>query len=123
MKARGRDVDDWKFEYTLNAAGWGIPSELNALEEPEPDKNDTSTRPSDEEVKDAVSVIGHDTLSKTWLRKKICGKMQCGSNRAGYFIDLGLALGYLRKDGDKFAACESLLNDMIDFEDDKEVPF
>ena len=124
VKARGRDVDDWKFEYMLNAAGWGIPSEINApenLPESEPAKKDT--RPSDEEVKEAVIVIGHDTLSKTSLRQKICGKMECGSARAGYFIDLGVALSYLRKDGDKYAASDTLLDDMIRFEQDNQDPF
>lgn len=28
LKARGRDVDDWMFEYVTNAGGWGMPVEL-----------------------------------------------------------------------------------------------
>lgn len=28
LKARGRDVDDWTFEYVPNAGGWGMPVEL-----------------------------------------------------------------------------------------------
>ena len=124
VKARGRDVDDWKFEYMLNAAGWGIPSEINAPENlPEPESAKKDNRPTDEEVKEAVMVIGHDTLSKTSLRQKICGKMGCGSARAGYFIELGIALGYLLKDGDKYAASENLLDDMIRFEQDSPDPF
>lgn len=29
VKARGRDVEDWLFEYIANAGGWGMPVELN----------------------------------------------------------------------------------------------
>lgn len=29
MKARGRDVSDWLFEYIQNAGGWGMPMELD----------------------------------------------------------------------------------------------
>lgn len=30
LKARGRDADDWKFEYQTNAGGWGMPVEIDA---------------------------------------------------------------------------------------------
>ena len=29
LKARGKDVDDWKFEYITSAGGWGMPVEIN----------------------------------------------------------------------------------------------
>ena len=29
VKARGRDVSDWLFEYVTNAGGWGQPVEIN----------------------------------------------------------------------------------------------
>ena len=117
VKARGRDVDDWMYHFLIDAAGWGIPVELDAPDQPQdpaPDPNDTSKRPSDDEVKRAVKVIGTDTLSMTKLRDRIMNEMKpCGAARAKYYIEIAVGLGYLRKDGDKYAASDTLLQPLI----------
>ena len=35
LKARGKDVDDWKFEYVTNQGGWGMPVELGSTLTPD----------------------------------------------------------------------------------------
>jgi hypothetical protein len=38
VKARGRDVEDWDFQYVTNTGGWGQPVELGTIEEESEDK-------------------------------------------------------------------------------------
>lgn len=129
VKARGRDVDDWMYYFMADAAGWGIPVEIiqsDQPEEPEPDPNSTDKRPSEEEVRKAVSVIGGETISMTLLRQRIMTELKpCGSARAKYFIELAVSLGYLLKDGNKYSASDKLFKNLLteDDNEEEEVPF
>ena len=126
VKARGRDVDDWMFYYLLGAAGWGIPVELDAPDEPQdpvPTTTKQEERPSDEEVKEAVKVIGNETISFTTLRERIKQGSHCNSEKARYYVDIAVSVGYLIKDGNKYAASDELLQDRIRYEKDNDVPF
>ena len=49
-KARGRDVDDWYFEYVTNAGGWGQPVEIESNGERLNDPNEARLKQEREEA-------------------------------------------------------------------------
>lgn len=117
VKARGRDVLDWMYHF-VDASGWGLPEELNNPDEaPMDDQTESSERPSDEAVKNAVMVIKSDSVSYTTLRKRIMRESKCGPLRARYIVDIAVSQGYLIKDGDRYAAGSSLLADRMQFDE------
>lgn len=49
VKARGRDVADWDFQYVTNVGGWGQPVELGeVIEDPQTSKQRAAIRKADE---------------------------------------------------------------------------
>ena len=108
VKARGKDVDKWWFKYT-DANGWGMPEEIDgpqtiaeAIESMEqPAKYQ---EPSEQEILNAVSVIGTETMSFSKLREKIKEHMKVGSTKAKEYMDLAATRGFLTVASNQYTA-------------------
>ena len=108
VKARGKDVDKWWFKYT-DANGWGMPEEIDgpqtiaeAIESMEqPAKYQ---EPSEQEILNAVSVIGTETMSLSKLREKIKEHMKVGSTKAKEYMDLAATRGFLTVASNQYTA-------------------
>ena len=108
VKARGKDVDKWWFKYT-DANGWGMPEEIDgpqtiaeAIESMEqPAKYQ---EPSEQEILNAVSVIGTETMSMSKLREKIKEHMKVGSTKAKEYMDLAATRGFLTVASNQYTA-------------------
>ena len=108
VKARGKDVDKWWFKYT-DANGWGMPEEIDgpqtiaeAIESMEqPAKYQ---EPSEQEILNAVSVIGTETMSLSKLREKIKEHMKVGSTKAKEYMDLAANRGFLTVASNQYTA-------------------
>ena len=108
VKARGKDVDKWWFKYT-DANGWGMPEEIDgpqtiaeAIESMEqPAKYQ---EPDEQEILNAVSVIGTETMSLSKLREKIKEHMKVGSTKAKEYMDLAATRGFLTVASNQYTA-------------------
>ena len=108
VKARGKDVDKWWFKYT-DANGWGMPEEIDgpqtiaeAIESMEqPAKYQ---EPSEQEILNAVSVIGTEMMSLSKLREKIKEHMKVGSTKAKEYMDLAATRGFLTVASNQYTA-------------------
>ena len=108
VKARGKDVDKWWFKYT-DANGWGMPEEIDgpqtiaeAIESMEqPAKYQ---EPDEQEILNAVSVIGTETMSFSKLREKIRKHMHVGSTKAKEYMDLAATRGFLTVASNQYTA-------------------
>ena len=108
VKARGKDVDKWWFKYT-DANGWGMPEEIDgpqtiaeAIESMEqPAKYQ---EPDEQEILNAVSVIGTETMSLSKLREKIKEHMKVGSTKAKEYMDLAANRGFLTVASNQYTA-------------------
>ena len=98
-KARSRDLDKWQFVIDDDAHHYGQPRLL--LQD---DNAAKTTEPTEQEVKDAVSVIGTDTLSMTALRERIKKQMSIGSGKAKEFIDRAVLLNILTLADNQYTA-------------------
>ena len=103
LKARGRDVEDWIFEYIHNAGGWGMPVELtdngNRIENPE----DRKLR---EFVNEAIERFGRlkwtsSGLTRTDIDSGLMSQGVTSNRRRSDLINIALEKGILYKSGDK----------------------
>lgn len=99
VKARGKDVDKWWFKYT-DANGWGMPEEIEgpqtvaeAIESMS--QSAKYQEPSEEEILNAVSVIGSETMSFTKLREAVREKAHIGATKAKEYIQIACTKGFL----------------------------
>ena len=91
LKARGKDIDRWHFQFMTNAGGWGIPVEIENTEvvsdEQEEQDDPEPHEQSQEELKHAISCIGIDqNVSFTALRERIKKALNIGSEKATAII-------------------------------------
>ena len=108
MKARSKDVDKWFYKFT-DANGWGQPEEIDgpisvedaidSMEKPKKYKD-----PDEQEVLNAVSVIGTETMSLSKLREKIKEQSHVGSTKAKEYIDIACTKGFLTSSDNKYTA-------------------
>ena len=112
IDARGKDLEDMNFEITDDAGNLGIPKIITAgdVTQQEDSKWD------DDDIRETVlTAIGTETLSKTSLRERIVKykkerDVKIGNTKATEYITRATNLGYILKDGDKFAAKGKLFN-------------
>ena len=96
-KARGKDVSRWFYKYDT-MGGWSVPTEF---EKPESLIDETGNikptyqEPSEEEILNAVSVIGTETMSFTKLREAVREKMHIGAPKAKEYIQIACTKGFL----------------------------
>ena len=108
MKARSKDVDKWFYKFT-DANGWGQPEEIDgpisvedaidSMEKPKKYKE-----PDEQEVLNAVSVIGTEAMSLSKLREKIKEQSHVGSTKAKEYIDIACTKGFLTSSDNKYTA-------------------
>ena len=95
VKARGRDVSDWLFEYVTNAGGWGQPVEIN----------DNGTREM-EFIKEADERFSKLTwtssgLSRTEVDSGLTKQGVTSNRRKADLINKAMDVGIIYKDGTK----------------------
>ena len=98
VKARGRDVADWLFQYVTNAGGWGQPVEIedNGVKVVN-DKEMAFIKEADERLKafNWTSVGATYTELERYLRKSVSGR------RAGDLINIAAEHGIIYKSDKK----------------------
>lgn len=103
VKARGRDVGDWLFEYVTAAGGWGQPIELE-------DNGARVQNPADVKRQQFVNEAYERFSKLTWVSSGLSrsdvdsGLMKQGvtsNRRRTTLIDIGLETKMLYKSGDK----------------------
>lgn len=107
-KARGKDVSRWYYKYDL-MDGWSVPTEF---EKPETLIDETGNindnpkyqEPDEQEILNAVSVIGTETMSLSKLREKIKEHMKVGSTKAKEYMDLAANRGFLTVASNQYTA-------------------
>lgn len=103
-KARSRDLDKWQFVVDDDEHHYGHPRILQAGEENDNTTTKKATEPTPEEVEQAVSVIGTQTLSYRALREQIKKASGVGSEKAKDFIIRALNLDYLTVADNQYTA-------------------
>ena len=100
VKARGRDVSDWLFEYVTNAGGWGQPVEIN----------DNGTKVVDNKemqfIKEADERFGKldwtsAGLSRTEVDSGLTKQGVTSNRRKADLINKAMDVGIIYKDGTK----------------------
>ena len=97
-KARGRDVDDWLFQYVTNAGGWGQPIELEDNGAKVVDSKEMAfMKEADERLKafNWTSAGATYTELERYLRKSVSGR------RAGDLINIAAEHGIIYKSDKK----------------------
>ena len=113
-KARARDLEEWPFRIEDDEHHYGHPVIIDAGEMVESKAEDSGW--DDDDIRETVlTSIGTDTLSKTSLRERIVKykkerDVKIGNTKATEYITRATNLGYILKDGDKFAAKGELFN-------------
>lgn len=99
-KARGRDVDDWYFEYVTNQGGWGEPKEI---EENGANVVDSKEMAFMKEADERFSklVWTSSGLSRTEVDSGLTKQGVTSNRRRGALIDTGIEHGIIYKTGDK----------------------
>lgn len=101
-KARSRDLDKWQFVIDDNEKHYGQP---RILTKPVSNTEDEYKQPSEDEVKDKISVIGTEqNVSMTKLRDMIKDRFSIGSGKAREFINLGVTMGFLTVNNNRYTA-------------------
>ena len=98
VKARGRDVSDWLFEYVTNAGGWGQPVEINDNGTKVVDNKEMQfIKEADERMKafSWTSAGATYTELERYLRKSVSGR------RAGDLINIAAENGIIYKSDKK----------------------
>ena len=101
LKARGRDVKDWMFEYVTGAGGWGVPIEIEdtgqRIEDPEAKKR--------KEAYDTLKTFNWTSAGATYsdIDRHIETTRGITSNRRRQaLIDIAREAGFLTRDGKKY---------------------
>ena len=97
-KARGRDVDDWLFQYVLNAGGWAEPKEIDDSGIKVADSKEIAfMKEADERLKAFkwVSAGATYTELERYLRRSVSGR------RAGDLINIAAEHGIIYKSDKK----------------------
>lgn len=101
LKARGRDVKDWMFEYATGAGGWGVPIEIEdtgqRIEDPEAKKR--------KEAYDTLKTFNWTSAGATYsdIDRHIETTRGITSNRRRQaLIDIAREAGFLTRDGKKY---------------------
>ena len=101
LKARGRDVKDWMFEYVTGAGGWGVPVEIEdngqRIADPEAEKR--------QEAFDTLKTFNWTSAGATYtdLDKHIQNTRGFTSNRRRQaLIDIAREAGFLTREGKKY---------------------
>jgi hypothetical protein len=99
-KARGRDVDDWYFEYVTNQGGWGEPKEI---EENGANVVDSKEMAFMKEADERFSKLAWTSsgLSRTEVDSGLTKQGVTSNRRRGALIDTGIEHGIIYKTGDK----------------------
>ena len=98
VKARGRDVDDWLFQYVTNAGGWGQPVEIEDNGTKVVDSKEMQfMKEADERLKafNWTSAGATYTELERYLRKSVSGR------RAGDLINIAAEHGIIYKSDKK----------------------
>ena len=98
VKARGRDVSDWLFEYVTNAGGWGQPVEINDNGTKVVDNKEMQfIKEADERLKafSWTSAGATYTELERYLRRSVSGR------RAGDLINIAAEHGIIYKSDKK----------------------
>ena len=101
LKARGRDVKDWMFEYVTGAGGWGVPVEIEdngqRIADPEAEKR--------QEAFDTLKTFNWTSAGATFtdLDRHIANTRGFTSNRRRQnLIDTAREAGFLTREGKKY---------------------
>ena len=101
VKARGRDVDDWIFEYVTNAGGWGVPVELNT--EPTETPEDAEQRKWKKECNDRLKNFAWSNKGVTYsdLDRHLASQGITSTRKKSNIINGAMELGILTATGIK----------------------
>lgn len=101
VKARGRDVDDWLFQYVTNAGGWGQPVEIedNGAKVVGISKEMQFIKEADERFKKLNWTSAG--LTRTDVDNGLTSQGVTSNRRKEYLINIGLEKGIIYKTGDK----------------------
>ena len=101
LKARGRDVKDWMFEYVTGAGGWGVPVEIEdtgqRINDPEAEKR--------KEAYDTLKTFNWTSAGATFtdIDRHIANTRGFTSNRKRQaLIDIAREAGFLTREGKKY---------------------
>ena len=100
VKARGRDVDDWLFQYVTNAGGWGQPVEIedNGAKVVGISKEMQFIKEADERFKKLNWTSAG--LTRTDVDNGLTSQGVTSNRRKEYLINIGLEKGIIYKTGD-----------------------
>ena len=113
IKARARDLDKWQFRIEDDEHHYGHPVLIESVVEVTPSESEID----EDDIRDTVlTAIGTDTMSKTSLRERIVKYkkehgIKIGNTKATDYITRATNLGFILKDGEKFAAKGDLFDD------------
>ena len=102
VKARGKDVGDWYFEYITNAGGWGQPVELIDSNTPVVNYEDVKAQQFIKEADDRFSKLKWTAtgLSRTDVDNGLYSQGVSSNRRRGDLINIALEHGIIYKTGD-----------------------
>ena len=98
VKARGKDVDDWMFQYVTNEGGWGEPKEIEENDaQVVSDKEMAFIKEADDRLKafNWTSSGATYTELERYLRRSVSGR------RAGDLINIAAEKGIIYKSDKK----------------------
>ena len=100
VKARGKDVNDWLFQYVTNAGGWGEPKEI---EEDGTKVVDSKEMQFMKEADERFSKLNWTSggLSRTDVDNALYSQGVTSNRRRGALIDTGIEHGIIYKTGEK----------------------
>ena len=102
-KARGRDVQDWLFQYVTNAGGWGQPVEIEDNGATVVNPADVKRQQAEKEAYERFSKLNwvSSGMSRTDLDRGLTQQGVTSNRKRTTLIDIGLETKMLYKSGDK----------------------
>lgn len=100
VKARGRDVDDWYFQYVTNAGGWGQPVEIEDNGAKVVDSKEMELIKEADERFQKLNWTSAG-MSRTDLDRGLHSQGVTSNRRKEALINIGLDQGIIYKSGDK----------------------
>ena len=103
LKARGKDVEDWKFEYVTNIGGWGMPIELDVNTNITTDQKTTDERRREQEANDAFKQYNWTSSGAKWteLDRFFRSKGITSTTKISNMFNIALEKGIIYRDGNK----------------------
>ena len=125
-KARGRDVDDWLFQYVTNAGGWGQPVEIedNGLRIPANDKAAQKEQRERQEADDYFKAYNWASVGATYtdLERYLKSKGVTSNRKISTLFNTAMEAGIIYKT-DKKKYYYKGLNAIVDNDQAEDLPF